>query len=188
MTPGFPAEEASRVKRMSLRSGVVVICVVGVLGAAAGVAFAVAGDVWQGSAQISTGGAPVFVGTGYVIDTPPVYVYDKTITFALADASRPAEVYTVKGTGRLFGNQQFTGFFGNEVTQGFGFRGSATLSGPAGTVLCRGTLIAGGRWDGDAFGELTFPASCVPFSGQQYVSFKTRVDGTSTDNVSMLQR
>jgi hypothetical protein len=94
----------------------------------------------------------------------------------------------VSATGRLFGNQQVTGAFGQQVTQAFAFRGFATLTNSAGRAICHGALIAGGRWDGDAFGELTLPHSCRVFGGQQYVSFKTRVDGTSTDNASMQQR
>jgi hypothetical protein len=186
---GVVASGKGVVVRIEIKNArVIALVAVVAFGVAVGAAFAAAGDVWQGSAQISTGGAPVFIGQGYVVDTPPVYVYEKTITFSISDASRPAEVYTVNGVGRLFGNQQFNGAFGNEVTQSFGFRGSATLIGPRGTILCRGTLVAGGRWDGDAFGELTLPTSCVRFGGQQYVSFKTRIDGTSTDNTSMLQR
>jgi hypothetical protein len=156
---------------------------------AAGTALAVRGDVWAGSAQISVGGTPVFIGEGYVIDTPPVYVYNKTLMFTISNATTPGAPYTVEAKGRLFGNQQFIGFYGNEVTQAFGFRGSAVLKDDAGTILCRsGRLVVGGRWDGDSFGELKLPKSCPGFGGQQYLSFKTRVDGTSIDNASMLQR
>jgi hypothetical protein len=153
-----------------------------------GTALALTGDVWDGSGHISTAGHLVFTGDSYKIDTPPVFVYEKTITFTLTNESRHSATYTVTATGRLFGNQLFTGALGQQVTQGLGFRGAASLKDQTGHVVCTGTLIAGGRWDGDAFGELTFSSTCPVFSGPQYLSFKTRGDGTSVANVSMQQR
>jgi hypothetical protein len=166
--------------RISIKTLAVGMVIGGVLG---GTALAATGDLWQGAGQISVGGTDTVVGD--------VNVYPKTISFTLKNQTHTTESgYTLVASGRLFGDAEFTGANGQQVTQAFGFTSTsvAMKNSTSKTVCSSGKLIAGGRWDGTAYGELTFPSPCTVFHGRQYVEFRTRVDGTSTDDVFMTQR
>jgi hypothetical protein len=140
-------------------------------GFAAGHAFAVSGDEWEGGQGTLTYGSVTYSDPGKGIT---VYSGTKLNWLYLHDI--PANrFYTLSSSGRMFGNPQGAGPAGSGFTY---ISTNATIRSTTGAWVCGGgKLTIGGVMSGWSYGELTFSSSCRVMRGSQYLFINTGTAG-----------